>query len=188
MPRSGTAMASAPRVKPVTPSTWPAFETLFSAPGAPGFCWCATYRFAEAPTMGREERRDAMRALVDRRTPIGMVALVDGEPAGWCSVAPRATYAPLARSRAMPVVDEEAWTIPCLFVRREHRGEGVARALVDGAVAYARKRGARIIEAYPWDTAGLSGTGPAAHWGTSALYRAAGFHREGNTRRWVRRL
>jgi GNAT superfamily N-acetyltransferase len=36
-------------------------------------------------------------------------------------------------------------------VTPKHRGQGVARALLRGAVAYAEKHGATLIEAYPVD-------------------------------------
>lgn len=93
-----------------------------------------------------------------------------------------------ARSRTMPVVDEDAWSILCVFVRAGHRGKGLSKRLIEGAVDYASRYCAPVVEAYPWDTAGLSGTGPARHWGHSKVYASAGFHRDGETRRWVRRL
>jgi GNAT superfamily N-acetyltransferase len=36
-------------------------------------------------------------------------------------------------------------------VPSEFRGQGVAGALLNGAIAYARKRGAGLVEAYPFD-------------------------------------
>ena len=176
------------QVRAVTPERAGDFAAFFSAKGCPGFCWCAAYRFTDAHRKGRAQKRTAMLRLVADETPIGVLAFDGDEPVGWCSVAPRATYARLATSRTMPTVNENAWTILCLFVRRDHRGAGVAKALVAGALKYARAGGARVVEAYPWDTAGISPTGPAAHWGHSSVYAAAGFRREGETRRWVHRL
>ncbi|HYD40209.1 MAG TPA: GNAT family N-acetyltransferase [Anaeromyxobacter sp.] len=176
-------------IVPVTPERWRDLEALFSAKGCPGFCWCTPYRFRDAHTMDHARKRDALGGLVSASVPVGVLAVLAGVPVGWCSIAPRRTYEKLVRSRTMPVVDAEAWTLLCLFVRREHRGTGVARALVDGAVAYARSMGADVVEAYPWDTAGrrkgATGPDPTMHFGHSALYRAAGFAREGATRRWV---
>jgi GNAT superfamily N-acetyltransferase len=89
----------------------------------------------------------------------------------------------------MPDVgDEGVWTILCMFIRRAWRGKGVTHVLLEGAVDYARSNGAQIVEAYPWDTADLSGTGPARHWGHSKVYASVGFHRDGEARRWVRRI
>jgi GNAT superfamily N-acetyltransferase len=138
--------------------------------------------------MDRQEKRDVMRRLIEDNVPVGVLAFDGDEPVGWCSVAPRATYARLASSRTMPVADEQAWTILCVFVRRDHRGRGLTKALVAGALQYAKAGGATVVEAYPWDTAGLSPVGPAAHWGHSAVYAHAGFRREGDSRRWTKRL
>lgn len=175
-------------VQPVTPGTWPDMASLFESKGCPGFCWCTPYRFKDAPSMDREEKREAMQDLVAEDVPVGVLAFDGDEPVGWCSVAPRRTYAKLATPRTMPTVDEDAWTLLCLFVRRDHRGQGVSRELVAGAGEYAASSGATVVEAYPWDTAGLSPTGPAAHWGHSSVYAEAGFRRNGSTRRWTRRI
>jgi GNAT superfamily N-acetyltransferase len=59
-------------------------------------------------------------------------------------------------------------------VPAEHRGQGVARALLDGAVAYARRRGARLVEAYPVDRRGRAD--PETLWfGAKSMYDKAGF-------------
>jgi len=169
---------------PVEAGTLDGFQALFEAKGCPGYCWCAPFRFKNAHTMDRDARRSAMLDRIGKDVPVGVLAYDGDEPVGWCSVAPRRTFVKLARSRVMPEVDPDAWTITCLFVRRDRRRQGVSRKLVDGALRYARSEGARVVEAYPWDTAGVS----SQHWGHSSLYQEAGFRREGRTRRWVRHL
>jgi GNAT superfamily N-acetyltransferase len=72
------------------------------------------------------------------------------------------------------------WTVLCFFVTRSHRGQGVTHALLEGAVAYAREHGARIIEGYPFDAAGVSAT----HRGHSRMFSAARFRPDGP--RWSR--
>jgi GNAT superfamily N-acetyltransferase len=72
------------------------------------------------------------------------------------------------------------WTILCFFVARSHRGRGVAHVLAEGAVAYARARGAALVEGYPFDTAGISST----HRGHSRIFKAAGFEPAG--KRWIK--
>ena len=126
-----------------------------------------------------------MRTFVDSGVPIGVVACKGDEPVGWCSVAPRETYVRLARSRTMPRVTAPAtstWTVLCFFVARAHRKQRVAQALLEGAVAYARRQGAEVIEGYPFDASGITST----HRGHSALFQAAGFESDG--KRWVRHL
>jgi GNAT superfamily N-acetyltransferase len=168
------------RVAPVTPETWADFARLFSARGAPHYCWCTVYRFTDAHVGAHDRRRELMRGLVAGGTPVGVLAYDGDEPVGWCSVAPRESYVKLARSRTMPRVSEApTWTVLCFFVPRARRGQGITRALLEGGVRLARAGGAREIEGYPHDTAGISAT----HRGRSEVFAAAGFQQEG--KRWV---
>ena len=173
---------AAPRlvVRPVTPATWEAMVALFTARGSPHYCWCVPHRFADAPALSSEQKRERMGALVTKGTPVGVLAFAGKEAVGWCSIAPRETYVKLARSRTMPrVSDAPTWTVLCFFVRRDRRGTGVNRALLAGAVRHARSEGAVEIEGYPYDTAGISST----HRGRSEVFADAGFQQEG--KRWV---
>ncbi|MBO0829369.1 MAG: GNAT family N-acetyltransferase [Streptosporangiales bacterium] len=89
-------------------------------------------------------------------TTSGLVAYLDGEPAGWCAVEPRPAYAGLLRvfkvpwdGRAEDRGDAGVWAVTCLFTRAGYRKRGVSRALARAAVAHARERGARAVEGYP---------------------------------------
>jgi GNAT superfamily N-acetyltransferase len=69
---------------------------------------------------------------------------------GWIAIGPRSDLSAVDRSRATPAVDELAvWVIPCITVRRGHRGQGIAVAMIRAAVEYAAKLGAPAVEAYP---------------------------------------
>lgn len=59
----------------------------------------------------------------------------------------------------------------CMYYRRSG---GVARALLAGAIAYARKRGARLLEAYPVDRPARS-RDDAMWFGAKSMYDRAGF-------------
>ncbi|HXF37401.1 MAG TPA: GNAT family N-acetyltransferase [Actinomycetota bacterium] len=165
-------------VRPVTAGTWRDLERLFGARGAPHYCWCTIYRVPREPHLSNPEKKEAMRRLVGEGVPVGVLAYDGEEPVGWCSVAPRETYRRLDRSRTMPRAtppETPTWTILCFFVPGPHRGTGIPRRLLEGAVAYARSQGARVIEAYPFDTAGISAT----HRGHSSTFRDAGFLQDG---------
>ncbi len=165
------------RVLPVTRETWPDFAALFEARGSPHYCWCMLHR--ARGELSAAEKRQGMQAIVSAGTPVGVLAY-DGEtPVGWCSVAPRETYSRLEHSRTMPRVSGDAtWTVLCFFVRRSHRRRGLTEALLRGGVAYAREHGARVVEGYPFDTAGIVTT----YRGHSKVFESAGFEQEG--RRW----
>jgi ribosomal protein S18 acetylase RimI-like enzyme len=94
---------------------------------------------------------------------------------GWVSLGPREDYAKLQRSPVMKAVDDRpVWSIVCFVVPAPFRGQGVARALLDRAVAYARKQGATLLEAYPVDKRGRSGD-DSMWFGAKSMYDAAGF-------------
>jgi GNAT superfamily N-acetyltransferase len=126
-------------------------------------------------TTRAEANRAALQALVDSGRPPGLVAYRDGVPVGWVSVGPREEYLRLERSPVMKPVDERpVWSIVCFVVPSGHRRQGVARALLEGAVAYAKRRGATLIEAYPVDEPGRS-RDDALWFGTKSMYDRAGF-------------
>ena len=56
----------------------------------------------------------------------------------------------------------------------EHRGQGVAQALLRGAVAYAEKHGATLIEAYPVDKPTRSND-DHMWFGAKSMYDKVGF-------------
>jgi GNAT superfamily N-acetyltransferase len=147
-------VARAPRVTlaPLTPERLGDLERLFGPRGACAGCWCMYPRLRHAEFQrgkGAPHKR-AFRRLVHGGTVPGLLAYVEGEPAGWCAIEPRAAYVRLATSRVLaPVDDAPVWSIVCFFVARAHRGQGLTRRLIEGAVAHARRAGARLVEAYP---------------------------------------
>ena len=122
-----------------------------------------------------QANRAKLKALVDAgRTP-GLIGYRGKVPVGWVSIGPREDYARLARSPVMKPVDHQpAWSIVCFVVPSEYRNQGVARALLAGAIAHARKQGAKLIEAYPVDKPGRS-KDDFMWFGAKSMYDKAGF-------------
>ena len=170
-------------VKPLTPSRWPDFEAVFNARGcsvARG-CSCMYYRRSGSrePLSGGTTQAQASRAelkrLVDAGTPPGLLAYRDKVPVGWVALGPREDFEKLKRSPVMRAVDEQpVWSIICFVVPAAYRGQGVARALLDGAIDYAIKRGAKLLEAYPVDKPGRS-RDDSMWFGAKSMYDAVGF-------------
>lgn len=166
-----------------TPDRWPDLETVFAARGCSQArsCWCMAYRRSRTreplPTGMRraDANRAELKALVEAgRTP-GLIAYRGSAPVGWVSLAPREAFATLRRSPVMKPVDEQTvWSIVCFVVPSAHRGQGVARTLLSGAIAHAREHGATIIEAYPVDKADRSGD-EQMWFGAKSMYDRAGF-------------
>jgi GNAT superfamily N-acetyltransferase len=107
----------------------------------------------------REDNRDGLRRLAEAGPPPGLLAF-DGDTAvGWCELAPRADLEWLAHSRVtQPVDDLPVWSVPCFYVRRGYRGQGVMSVLIGAAIPVAESAGAPDLEAYPVDTAVLGHT------------------------------
>jgi len=171
-------------IQPLTPERWPDLETIFEARGcsvARG-CWCMYYRISGKETgftrpgdAQRARSKAALKALAKDDPPPGLLGYRDGVPVGWISLGPRADYAKLARSPTMKAVDDRpVWSIVCFVVPSEYRKQGVARELLAGAIRWARRRGVRLLEAYPADTSHPSAS-DAPWFGAKTLFDAAGF-------------
>jgi ribosomal protein S18 acetylase RimI-like enzyme len=170
-------------VRPLTPERWPDLEVIFNARGCSvaRACWCMYYRRSgagaqSAAHMARARANKAeLKALVDAGRPPGLIGYRGKRPVGWVSLGPREDYARLARSPVMkPVDDRPVWSVICFVVPPQYRGQGVAQALLDGAIEYARRRGARLIEAYPVDRPGRSHD-DSMWFGAKSMYDKAGF-------------
>lgn len=143
-------------IHPVTLEHWPDMQRLFGGHGAYGGCWCMWWRIPRSQfSLGGESNRMAMEKLIEGGTVPGLLAYLDGEPAGWISVGPREDYGALERSRKFKRLDDlPVWSIVCFYIGRPYRGRGLMEPLIRAAVDYARERGARVIEAYPVDPVG----------------------------------
>jgi GNAT superfamily N-acetyltransferase len=164
--------------KALTPSRWRDLEKLFGKRGACGGCWCMWWRMKRVlfkQNKGEKNRRAFRKIVAAGETP-GILAYADGEPVGWCALAPRDAYPLLENSRVLARIDgEPVWSITCFFVAKPFRGKGVTGHLAKAAVDYARKRGARIIEGYPVDSKTGRMPDPFVYTGLISTFRSAGF-------------
>jgi ribosomal protein S18 acetylase RimI-like enzyme len=170
-------------VAPLTPDRWPDLEAIFNAKGcsvARG-CWCMAYRLSGSceplpPGVTRAQaNRAGLKALVNAGNPPGLIGYRGNVPVGWVSIGPREEYAKLKRSPVMKPVDEQpVWSVICFVVPSEYRGQGVAQALLKGAVDYAKKQGATQVEAYPVDKP-VRSKDDDMWFGAKAMYDNAGF-------------
>ena len=178
--------------KPLTPSRIDDFAHVLGASGSGRLatgslfggsgCWdlwprqSGAEQRADGLDGSTDKRRAKLTALARRRQTPGLLAYRAREAIGWVSIGPRLDYHRLARSKATPAVDlERVWVIPCMAVRREARGQGVAIALIRAAVAYATARGAPGVEAYPRAGGTRVVHDVWAFYGTEALFKKAGF-------------
>jgi GNAT superfamily N-acetyltransferase len=130
--------------KPVTKETWTDFETLFESRGGPHHCWCTVWQ-PKVKDAGKNWKKNYMKNRVEKNIPVGLLAYSANQPVAWCSVAPRETYRNLSGDNIIG----PAWSLVCFFIKREFRGSGLSRELINEAKKYAAKNGAKYLEAYP---------------------------------------
>lgn len=150
---------------------------------ASSVCWCLSHRIDS--TTNRDlvgpARGEYVKKLCSREVAPGVLAYEDAEVVGWAAVAPRSEL-PFARSTKIPHVDDlPAWVVWCIRVRPGHRGKGISHALLDGAVEYARSRGAPAVEGYPVDNKGEKVDLTMAYVGTRRVFEDAGFTKAADT-------
>lgn len=149
------------RVAAVTRAHLPALRALFEA--ASSSCFCRYWHFEgnknewlERCAFRPEENRDELEAAVAeaRDDGGGVVALDDdGAIVGWMKLTRRSAVPKLRRLpvyRSLDLGDDASvFSVGCFLVHPGRRRRGVARALLEGAEAIARAKGARAIEGYP---------------------------------------
>lgn len=163
-----------------------------------GACWCLYYRLSSSDfnKLKGKQRPEFVRNLCAQDYAPGMLAYLDGVPVGWCAIGPRAEMERLERSRTIPKVDQRpVWSLVCFVVRPGYRRRGVARALLEAAIGYARSRAVVALESYAVETSGARIRGTSAYVGTTKLFEEAGFTRiletqgrSGGLPRWLMRL
>ncbi len=164
--------------QPLTMDRWPDFEALFGPQGAYGGCWCMWWRSTrrEFAQRGSEGNRQAMKALVQSGQVPGIMAYHQGQPVGWCSVAPREQYGALERSPVLKRLDDTSvWSLVCFFVADGYRGQKIAEWLIQAAVEYVRSQGGQVVEAYPTQPGDGRLPPVSSFMGIPAIFERAGF-------------
>jgi GNAT superfamily N-acetyltransferase len=176
----------ATRVSTVGPKRLGDLATLFGTSKTTSSCYCMWFlvpaKECQAGWSGANKVAFERMAATDRH-PVGLLAYRGGEPVGWCALGPRSRYARALRSAVLraalaedrdPGVDDTVWLVPCFYVRRDMRGLGVTRALLEAAVREAGRRGATAIEGFPLSGEKRRGTGEA-YLGVEPLFASCGF-------------
>ena len=134
---------------------------------------------AEYDRLKGDGNKKAIQRLVKKNEPIGMLAFVGDEPAGWCAVAPRERYVRLQTSRVLKPIDDQAvWSVSCFFIAKPYRRQGLSVKLLKATLAYAKKEGAKIVEAYPLEPKDKKMPDVFAWTGILSTFLASGFEEE----------
>jgi len=176
-------------IVPANEASWDDLVAIFGTTDYPGRCQCQ--HFKVPGWIWRDSTQEQRTLMLREQTACGdpsatatsgLVAYVDGEPAGWVAVEPRTAYPKLRTSRvpwsgrAEDKDDDGVWAVTCFAVRKGYRGRGLTYPLALAAVGFARDRGARALEAYPMITQpGKEITWGEVHVGARQVFDDAGF-------------
>lgn len=165
-------------IYPLTPERWQDFETLLGPHGAYGGCWCMWWRQMrkDFERLKGEENRKLFKVIVDRGEIPGLLAYVDGKPAGWMALAPRCEYPTMQRSKVMAAVDDQpVWVVSCFYIGKGYRRQGLTVQLLRAGVQFAAGQGAKIIEGYPTDPGEKAHVDAYVYTGLLSAFIRAGF-------------
>lgn len=165
-------------VVPLTRDRFADLASLFEQGGDPKWCWCVYCRIRGRSWSNStaDQNRAVMEGLSGNDPAPGLLAYRAGEVVGWVSLGPREDYERLTYSTVLaPVDDRPVWSIVCFVVGRRSRRQGIAAALLAGAIDHARAHGATTLEAYPVDTDGGRLPSANVYHGTLAMFERAGF-------------
>ncbi len=165
-------------IRPLDVSTWDAFAELAERNnGVYGGCWCVA--FHSAYQRGISDNRALKEQLV--RAGQAHAALVfdaDGLAQGWCQYGStdELQLRHQAQYRKNPPPPAR-WRITCIFVDKRHRGEGIARAGLAGALDLIAAAGGGLVEAISETTEGRQAQGRFLFTATVELFEQLGFSR-----------
>jgi GNAT superfamily N-acetyltransferase len=168
--------------KPLSAETWADLVAVFVGKGCSfaRACWCMCYRESGKPEVPpgqalAETRRRRLGRLATSDTSVGLLGHLATKPVGWISFGPREDFKRLCKSPVMkPVDDEPVWSVVCFVVPSEHRRKGVASALLQAAIRFCKRRGVRLLEAYPIDQREPTNDQWLWH-GCASMFEKAGF-------------
>lgn len=135
-------------VRSLDASTWDLFAELVGRNnGVYGGCWCIAHHLEQKTKL---DNRTTKHDLV--RTGDAHAALViddDGLAQGWAQYGSPAELPGIRHRReydkdAPPLPD---WRLTCIFVDSKHRGRGIGRVAVQGALDQLAERGGGLVEA-----------------------------------------
>jgi GNAT superfamily N-acetyltransferase len=165
-------------VRPLDTSTWDAFAELVERNnGIFGGCWCVGFHTAYQRGIG--DHRGLKEQLV--RAGQAHAALVfDGQglAQGWCQYGSRDELGlKHEREYRKDPPPPARWRITCIFVDKRHRGQGIARAGLAGALGQIGAAGGGLVEAISETTVGREAQGRFLFSATVELFEQYGFAR-----------
>lgn len=164
---------------PLSAATWDLFAELVERNnGVYGGCWCIGYH-PECGQKGISHRAVKEERVLTDRAHAALVLDDAGNAQGWCQFG-SPDELPGIKHRREYVKDEPPrpdWRITCVYVDRRHRGQGIARMALEGALEQIAQAGGGLVEAISEVTAGRKAPGHFLFSATVELFEDYGFTR-----------
>jgi GNAT superfamily N-acetyltransferase len=166
--------------RPLDASTWAAFAELAERNnGVYGGCWCMAYHPEVSRTAAAHNRAAKERRVREGRAHAALVFDDTGTAQGWCQYGSPAELSAIKHKREYdkgppPPPD---WRITCVFVDKRHRGQGIARVALDGALDQIAQLGGGLVEAISEVTTGREAQDRFLFSATVELFEQNGFTR-----------
>ncbi len=179
--RRPTTKASGPSsctIRSLDASTWEAFAELVERNnGIYGGCWCIA--FHSCYQRGLSDPRSLKEQLVRAgRAHAALVFDAEDRAQGWCQYGtPDELDLKHAREYRKDPPPRARWRITCIFVDKRHRGQGIARAALEGALAQIAAAGGGLVEATSETAAGRDAQSRFLFSATVELFEQYGFIR-----------
>ena len=177
------------RTCPLEASTWEAFAELVERNnGIFGGCWCLGFH-PEGNERGPHRRAAKEQRVRTGRAHAALVLDANGVAQGWAQYGSpdELTRIKHRREYEKGLPPRPDWRIACVYVDPGHRGRGIARAAVAGALEQIATSGGGLVEAVSEVTAGRAAQGRFLFSATVELFEDLGFtrHRQVGKHAWV---
>ena len=159
-----------------SPSWWSGGATTASTEDAAGASVFIPNAARGASATGPPKKKERVRS---GRAHHALVVDEDGAAQGWCQWGDTEELSNIKHRREYdndppPLPD---WRITCIFVDKKHRGQGIARMALDGALKQIAQQGGGLVEAISEVSAGRKAQGRFLFSGTVELLEEFGFRR-----------
>ncbi len=134
----------------------------------------------ESPGTAAENRAYKQRLVRANRSHAALV--YDGKDVvGWCQFGPPAELPARMRGYGKLDMAPPDWRITCFFVDRDRRGEGIAKAALQGALRIIATKGGGTVDGYPIAIPRGKPYSNNFLWsGAASMFAEFGFRRLGN--------
>ncbi len=117
-------------------------------------CYCSHFYYSEAEDLDGITSEHTRACVVKRTkegTHNGFIAYVDEEPVGWINAGVKDNYTRVVEIKEIPnQTDKKVGAIVCFVIDHNHRGKGIATALLNEACKDFEDNGYDYVEAYPF--------------------------------------